>query len=302
VIHPLSKSLNNTRLRLKVLLELQPTDTPTDAWLAAHPTAHWQLVGPLAALTDLTTAQRPAQAAAAVAVVAADVAEQGIASSTDAGHAATGMKSTEGAQQQQQQRQRQSQDTDAAGAAEDRLGTSLVAELLGTADVGKAIISSHAFAAPPPLQDQQQEDAAAAAGAAEIQVMSGSRSSSARLRAEVSRVSAPQGPVSPGAAVAAADGSDGQTADGEAAVSSPVPAERQKQLMLLPAAVQGQPQQHQLQLAQGLRVPAGHVELCDVRVCVECALNLDLPDLGEGERLKQRAGRWNCLTACQRRV
>jgi hypothetical protein len=278
VIHPLSKSLTNTRLRLKVLLELQPTvDTPTDAWLAAHPTAHWQLAGPLAALTDLTIAQRPAPAAAAVTVAAPFPAAEAIASSTDAGHAAAGMQSTQGAQQQHQ-----SQDTDAA--AEGSLGTSLVAELLSPVAVGEASSSSHTSAAPPPLWDQQQEDAAAAAEA-QVKFIS----SSARLRAEVSHVSAPQGPASPGDAVAAADGSGGQAFAGEAAVSSPVPAEHQNQLMLMPAAVQGSPLQQQ-QLAQGLRAPAGHVQLCDVRVCVECALNLDLPDLGEGERLKQWAG------------
>jgi hypothetical protein len=61
--------------------------------------------------------------------------------------------------------------------------------------------------------------------------------------------------------------------------------QQQQQLMLLPA-VQGSPiQQQQQQLAQQSMVLAAggrDVSLCDVRVCVESALNLDLPELGPG--------------------
>lgn len=62
--------------------------------------------------------------------------------------------------------------------------------------------------------------------------------------------------------------------------------------MLLPAAAatavaEGTPagQQHgqQLQLGRALQAFDGRAKLCDVRVCVEYALNLELPDLGEGE-------------------
>jgi hypothetical protein len=126
-----------------------------------------------------------------------------------------------------------------------------------------------------------------------------------RLRASVSHVAAPpsQGLTSSHASAAAA-GIDSGEYLGPSATPLPVPPEQQ-QLALLPVATgshldpqqqQQQPDNHQLELyhqqdsamVQAMSpavavAAAGGMRVCDVRLCVESALNLDLPQLAEGE-------------------
>ncbi len=69
------------------------------------------------------------------------------------------------------------------------------------------------------------------------------------------------------------------------------------QLVLLPSELAkgsaiSQQQYQQLELGQALQVSGGQVKLCDVRVCVEYALNLDLPTLGEGESCREGVDGW----------
>lgn len=276
VIHPLSKALGNTRLRLKVLLDLQPQEQPTDAWLASHPAAHWQVSGPLAALADLQTA-------AAAAEPSADAARDDAAAG--GGQVVVGGGPAEEEQQQQQQGQQ--------GGSSSAAATQVAVASNGDDGPAPAETVSRQQQQEQQQQEQQQQQglvveagvssapaATAAAGAGSAQLGGSSRAGGLRLRAEVSRVSAPPGVLSPGSAAAG----DGAAAHSVCASPGPAQQQQQQQLMLLPA-VQGSPiQQQQQQVAQQALVVAGgrHVALCDVRVCVECALNLDLPELGPG--------------------
>jgi hypothetical protein len=301
VIHPLSKALGNTRLRLKVLLELEPQDTPSEAWLEAHPQAHWQPSGALAALSttaaaaaaqDTTLTERAAAVGAlsgaehqpaATAGVAAAVAGEGVYMQQqqqaaelvevpgDVPCSAEAQAAQESGPQQQQHQDSSSRAAIASVDASSFLALSTGAACTGVDSGGGDAVCS--------VTPQLPVESRACSG--------GRVPVAARLRAEVAHVTAPVGAASPGAIAAASAG-----AGADAGSISPSLAEPPSQLMLLPAAAataaaEGAPagQQHgqQLQLGRALQAFDGRAKLCDVRVCVEHALNLELPDLGEGE-------------------
>lgn len=64
VIHPMAKNLGNMRLKVKVLLELQPAEAP-HIDLVKQTAAYWQISGPLAALAAPSADQMAKQTAAA---------------------------------------------------------------------------------------------------------------------------------------------------------------------------------------------------------------------------------------------
>lgn len=297
------------QLRFKVLLELQPSaeglTPPSQDWLQAHPEAVWQVTsGPLATATIML----PSKTAPSAAPTAP---RQGAAPASAAAAAETPADGTDGAAAQ------------VAGHASSSSSLSQAVAMLqpdADADVNEAVTASdtqEAAAAAAAVVALQEAPQAAAASPAR-QGAAGSSSSKAaggggggRLRGEVSHVSAPSaassGPVSPAGAAAATGGDSGVVAVVAAhGATSPVmsaASPQSGQLMLLPAdsPLQHQHQQQELGLPASVAAAAVHqmVQLCDVRVCVECALNLDLPDLPAGENIKGgRGGSCSCTCVC----
>ena len=68
LVHPMAKHLGNCRLRIKVLLELQPADAPSEA-IASSP-AYWQVSSTFAGLPAPVSAPATAAASAATATTA----------------------------------------------------------------------------------------------------------------------------------------------------------------------------------------------------------------------------------------
>ncbi|KAF8057294.1 hypothetical protein HT031_006102 [Scenedesmus sp. PABB004] len=236
LVHPMPKTLGGTRLRLKVLLELEPREPPPDA-LLADPAALWQVGGPLAALPP-------------------------------PGAGAGGQRAA----------------TPGAGGDEARAGgcepPRAVAVPAAASPAGRQLASGASSraaspAAHPPWASPAGSDAAeeqlpsVARGDDEQPLLElGRPRSGGRLRAEVSHVSAPGG---------------GSRSISPAGAAAPELGGRALALALAPQ----RPEQQQLVALD----PARQLGVRDVRLCVEGALNLQLPELGGARRRGKGVGR-----------
>jgi hypothetical protein len=310
------KNLGNTRVKVKVLLDLQPAELPAQQ-LLANPVAHWQVSGPLAALpapagtlaaaaAATAAAAAAAEAAAPGAVVAAaaacaaesvDASEAAVTEGTSAASAtavnegaaalvgssavgddtepdlAAAVAAAELLQQLQQEPHGQQADEELYSS-----DTAAAASVVAAADG----LAQHGAGTPDSLDPVQHAFAAAADEGGEAMQPVHKRSSS-RLRAEVSHASAPAATrsSSPAADTQQRRGQDNQQQQQEANLGL------HSKLMPI-ALLEEQPQQQQQvvlyqaeqQQQQPLELP---VALADVRVCVEGALNLQLPPLADGE-------------------
>jgi hypothetical protein len=286
VVHPMCKNLGNARVKVKVLFDLQPAELPSQQ-LLADPVAHWQVSGPLAALSapaSAVAAAAAAQTAAAAAAgftsafePAADAAAAAAAGEDQGGDAVVVTSSTAAADEP---------DLAAAVAAAELLQELQQQPLAEPADAASqpVNISSAADADVFSVADKSaatfvdiQDDGAPLTGPVH-------KRSSSRLRAEVSHASAPaaarSSSSSPAADTQQQREQDKQQQHGKPdGGSKPLPVleqpEPQQQLQQQQQVVLHQSQQQQ----QEVELP---VALADVRVCVEGALHLQLPLLPEG--------------------
>lgn len=293
VVHPMCKNLGNTRIKLKVLLDLQPAEPPPQHLLGDH-AVFWEVAGPLA-LQEIP---------AAVEVLA-----------QQAGNGAQHQPHAPAERQPQQPL-----GSDRAASVAVAVATSSPVQP-GTAEHASSLSSSCPTGSPagdtamqvaalqqqpssvsecmsPVEVDEAHVIAAAAAVAStavdDLEVCRPIANKRSRLRAEVSHVPAPltAGSNSPSAA--------GVQQQQQQHQEQPVLAEQERQPLAVTADLfqAPNPQQQQLlqQAVQPLQQPQLHENqllrhtrsLQDVRVCVEEALNLDLPPADEGRcwRLK----------------